>query len=71
MCNQDDDRKSLQNASNKKDRESEIGGWAGIRRRGGRKREREGKMKRAKDKCGAIFRQVDFNGRRILITFTE
>lgn len=31
MCNQDDDRKSLQNASNKKDRESEIGGWAGIR----------------------------------------
>lgn len=37
----------------------------------GRKEEGEGKMKRAKDKCGAIFRQVDFNGRRILITFTE
>lgn len=43
----------------------------GDTKRGGRKREREGKMKRAKDKCGAIFRQVDFNGRRILITFTE
>ena len=36
-----------------------------------RERERGGKMKRGKDKCGAIFRQVDFNGRRILITFTE
>lgn len=40
MCNQDDDRKSLQNASNKKDRESEIGGWAGIRS-GDRKEEGE------------------------------
>lgn len=36
MCNQDDDRKSLQNASNKKDRESEIGGWAGRKEEGER-----------------------------------
>lgn len=67
MCNQDDDRKSLQNASNKKDRESEMEGYG----KEGSGRERGGKMKRGKDKCGAIFRQVDFNGRRILITFTE
>lgn len=67
MCNQDDDRKSLQNAGNKKDRESEIGGWTDTKEEG----EREGETRREKDKCGAIFRQVDFNGRRILITFTE
>ena len=73
MCNQDDDRKSLQNASNKKDRDSEMDGYGneGSGRERERERERGGKMKRGKDKCGAIFRQVDFNGRRILITFTE
>lgn len=35
MCNQDDDRKSLQNASNKKDRESEIGGYEAGRKEEG------------------------------------
>ena len=39
MCNQDDDRKSLQNASNKKDRESEMDGYG--KKGSGRKRERE------------------------------
>ena len=40
MCNQDDDRKSLQNASNKKDRESEMDGYG--KEGEGREREREG-----------------------------
>lgn len=44
MCNQDDDRKSLQNAGNKKDRESEIGGWADTKEGG--EKERGGGVKR-------------------------
>lgn len=47
-----------------------MGGYEAGRKEEGEK-EREGKMKRAKDKCGAIFRQIDFNGRRILITSME